>query len=493
MTATPYRDLLRALAPSDGLHLARRSSAARAEMVAMAGSSEKITSLHVPLPPIDPLAVYQQLAGTLTACTYWENRAAGLAMFAADVRCSRELAGEKRFTLASEFVADTKSRIVRSDTNDRPSMPIGSHPCFFGSFAFADDDSSCPNVIYLPAWHVYRHGDRCGLVVNLSANHLDENLDRVALPQVNRLIERIIDRVRVDRTHLGIGGDRIPWEIAADSQDLSAKIRRVLTEMARRNVTKVVLSRTLEIVADANIDPIATLDRLRHAYPDCYTFAHRFSTSGSRETFLGASPERLLGLMDGQLTVDALAGSAPRGSDSITDRQLADALMASDKERREHQLVRDFIVDRLEEMGIQPQIATAPQVRTLANIHHLWTPIRAIVEPPISPLNLVDSLHPTPALAGVPRAAALASIRACEDSERGRYAAPIGWLDTAGNGEFIAGIRSALVKENRARLYAGAGIVAGSEPDREVAEIALKLQPLLQSLSLVADPPARSN
>jgi menaquinone-specific isochorismate synthase len=477
MTVTPYRDLLRALAPSPGLHLARRSSAARAEMVAMAGSSEKITSLHVPLPLIDPLAVYQQLAGTLTACTYWENRAAGLAMFAGDVRCSLELTGKERFTLASQFVADTKSRIVRSDANDSPSMPIGNHPCFFGSFAFADDDSSCPNVIYLPAWHVYRHGDRCGLVVNLSANHLDESLDR--------LIERIITHDRLDRTHLGIGGDGIPWEIAADSQDLSAKIRRVLREMARRNVTKVVLSRTLEIVAPADIDPIATLDRLRYAYPDCYTFAHRFANN--KETFLGASPERLLGLTNGQLTVDALAGSAPRGGDDIADRQLADALMASDKERREHQLVRDFIVDRLQEMGIQPIVATAPQLRTLANIHHLWTPIRAIVEPPISPLNLVDSLHPTPALAGVPRAAALASIRACEDSERGRYAAPIGWLDTAGNGEFIAGIRSALVKENRARLYAGAGIVAGSEPDQEVAEIALKLQPLLQSLSLVVD------
>ena len=132
-------------------------------------------------------------------------------------------------------------------------------------------------------------------------------------------------------------------------------------------------------------------------------------------------------------------------------------------------------------MGLLPQILS-PRLRQLSNIQHLWTPISAIVPPNIHPLKIVAQLHPTPAVAGTLPDIACNEIRRYESFERGLYAAPLGWLDGEGNCEFIVGIRSALIDGDRARLYAGAGIVAGSDPNKELAEIQLKLQALLKAL-----------
>jgi menaquinone-specific isochorismate synthase len=143
--------------------------------------------------------------------------------------------------------------------------------------------------------------------------------------------------------------------------------------------------------------------------------------------------------------------------------------------------VLNFITQRLCQLGLLPQIL-APRLRQLSNIQHLWTPISAVVPANIHPLKIVAQLHPTPAVAGAARDVACAEIRRYENFERGLYAAPLGWIDAKGNCEFIVGIRSALIDGDRARLYAGAGIVAGSDPDKEFAEVQLKLQALLKAL-----------
>lgn len=197
---------------------------------------------------------------------------------------------------------------------------------------------------------------------------------------------------------------------------------------------------------------------------------------------MGASPERLMSISDRQLATDALAGSAPRGKTPIEDADLANRLIASEKERREHRFVIDFITQRLTELGLTPQLLSAPQLLQLSNIQHLWTPIAAKVPPNIHPLDIVAALHPTPAVAGDPCEVACQEIQRYEAFERGPYAAPLGWVDRNGNSEFIVGIRSALIAGDRARLYAGAGIVSGSNPDKELAEIQLKLQALLKAL-----------
>ncbi|WRH66436.1 MAG: isochorismate synthase [Planktothrix sp. GU0601_MAG3] len=174
--------------------------------------------------------------------------------------------------------------------------------------------------------------------------------------------------------------------------------------------------------------------------------------------------------------------SAPRGKTPIEDINLGQELLNSEKNLREHQVVVDFIIERLLSLGLTPDLTDLPCLRQLTNIQHLWTPIKCQVSTNIHLLEILSQLHPTPAVAGTPRDIAQQHIHNYENFDRSLYAAPIGWIDHQGNGEFVVGIRSALLDGNRARLYAGAGIVAGSEPEKEVAEIQLKLQALLRAL-----------
>jgi menaquinone-specific isochorismate synthase len=177
-----------------------------------------------------------------------------------------------------------------------------------------------------------------------------------------------------------------------------------------------------------------------------------------------------------------LAGSAPRGKTTDEDAELANRLLTSEKERREHRVVIDFITQRLSQLGLHPEILSQPKLLQLLNIQHLWTPIQAQLPADVNPLEIVAQLHPTPAVAGAPTEIAQEEIRHYETFNRSLYAAPLGWIDSRGDSEFIVGIRSALIDDCRARLYAGAGIVAGSDPEKELAEIQLKLQALLKAL-----------
>jgi menaquinone-specific isochorismate synthase len=204
--------------------------------------------------------------------------------------------------------------------------------------------------------------------------------------------------------------------------------------------------------------------------------------NGKGQSFIGASPERLLSIRNHKLITDALAGSASRGRTVAEDAKSAQHLLNSEKERREHQLVVEFIARQLTDLGLQPHHADVPSLLQLSNIQHLHTPIQAAMPSHLHPLQVLSALHPTPAVAGMPRQTACEQILHYEQFDRSLYASPLGWVDAHGNAEFVVGIRSALLDGNRARLYAGAGIVAGSVPDREFAEVKLKLQTLLRGL-----------
>jgi menaquinone-specific isochorismate synthase len=232
------------------------------------------------------------------------------------------------------------------------------------------------------------------------------------------------------------------------------------------------------VTVSAHFSLTESLKNLAIIHPDCYVFS---VSNGQGNCFIGASPERLISIHNQELATDALAGSAPRGKNQLQDAKLAEKLLNSEKERREHQAVSNFIVKNLQKLGLNPQKSPL-QILQLSNIQHLWTPIHAQVPSHIHPLDIVAQLHPTPAVAGVPTKIACEQIRLYEMFDRSLYAAPIGWIDTQGNSEFIVGIRSALITGNHARLYGGAGIVAGSDPDKEFAEVQLKLQSLLKAL-----------
>ncbi|NER96116.1 MAG: isochorismate synthase [Symploca sp. SIO1B1] len=262
-----------------------------------------------------------------------------------------------------------------------------------------------------------------------------------------------------------------------------------LKSIQTHQLSKIVLANAIDVVSPRQFKLVNSLDSLRHNYPDCYIFS---ISNGKGQNFIGASPECLVSIQNRQLVTDAIAGSAPRGKTAAEDADLAQRLLCSEKERREHRFVLDFIIKCLSELGLNPQVELTNQLLQLSNIQHLWTPIKAQLLKDIHPLEIVAKLHPTPAVAGVPTKMAQEQILALETFDRSLYAAPLGWVDYQGNCEFIVGIRSALIESTqplseswqtcRARLYAGAGIVAGSDPNKELAEIQLKFQALLKTL-----------
>ncbi|HYO88773.1 MAG TPA: chorismate-binding protein, partial [Candidatus Limnocylindrales bacterium] len=180
----------------------------------------------------------------------------------------------------------------------------------------------------------------------------------------------------------------------------------------------------------------------------------------------------------------ALAGSRRRGATPAEDEALAAELMASPKEREEHQIVVESVIERVTPYARTIDAPATPGILRLGNIQHLHTPVRAELETHFDALDLVAELHPTPALGGFPQRVALAAISELEPVERGWFASPVGWIDAHGDGVFAVAIRSAVSRGARARLYAGAGIVAESVADQEWDETGLKFRPLLNALGV---------
>lgn len=198
--------------------------------------------------------------------------------------------------------------------------------------------------------------------------------------------------------------------------------------------------------------------------------------------FFGATPERLIEIQNGQAYSACVAGSIPRGKSAAEDKLFGEALLQDSKNRQEHQFVVDMISDVFHSYCTNVNIPSTPKLMKIRDIQHLFTPVAGEIAHGSDIFRLVEALHPTPALGGLPKETALTIIREEEQMNRGYYAAPIGWTDTAGNGEFVVAIRSALLTDHEAYLYAGGGIVADSEPNSEYDETWVKFRPVLRAL-----------
>ncbi|NGM70894.1 isochorismate synthase [Natronolimnobius sp. AArcel1] len=258
----------------------------------------------------------------------------------------------------------------------------------------------------------------------------------------------------------------------------ASQVDDALERIATDRLRKVVLAQALSVDLEDEIDVASTLERLRRRYPNCY----RFLISGhDGSTFFGAPPERLVSKRGDHVETEALAGSAPRGEAPEEDEAFADEMLSSDKLDREHDLVVEAIRDQLEGLASELHIGDRG-IRKLATIQHLQTPIEATLAADRHVLELVEGLHPTPAVGGMPPDAAWETIRDTEPFDRGWYASPIGWFDANGDGEFAVGLRSGVATADRVTLFAGNGIVADSDPDEEWEEVQLKFRPILDEL-----------
>lgn len=240
-------------------------------------------------------------------------------------------------------------------------------------------------------------------------------------------------------------------------------------------LTKVVLAREIEVLADSPIDHVGLWRRLLEAHPQAFCFAV--------DGFIGASPELLVSRSGSTVRARPMAGTTPRTGHADVDQRRAGELLSSDKNRSEHQITIDAVHDRLLGWCSYLDAEPSPSVVPAGPVQHLATLVEGrLSQPEPSVLDLVAALHPTPAVGGEPTAAALALQSELEPTSRGRYAGPVGWVDAAGNGTFAVGIRSIELSGARGRLFAGVGVVADSDPESELAESRAKAQAVLSAI-----------
>ncbi len=240
-------------------------------------------------------------------------------------------------------------------------------------------------------------------------------------------------------------------------------------------ITKVVIARDVFVTAEKPLDVRAILRRLRASFGSSY----RFSING----FVGASPELLIERTGDQIRARPLAGTTPRTGDPETDARLAADLLSSMKNRTEHRVVIDVVNETLLPWCSFLDWETEPSVLAVANVQHLATRLQGwLSKPAASVLDMARALSPTPALGGHPRDEALAVIAEVEGMERGLYGGAVGWVDADGNGTFAVAIRCAQISGHEARLFAGGGIVAESDPLAELAETQAKFQAMLAAI-----------
>ena len=438
---------------------------------------DKIASITLAVRHIDPLAVLDSIYEGEAHHFYMENRAREWAVAGAEAVVSKTLNGPRRFRLAKEFAAEMNEHIIAIGDMTLPF----SGPLFFGGFSFFDevDSSTEPfpaGLIFVPQWQVARDGNRYVAVANAL---IKPGMD------VNLVAERIWSAHEKFTTFSYDHPSPAPVYHILDESEVGpadafkANVGRALERIRSGKYEKIVLSRAVDLVFDNPCQPLRILNRLRQDYSNCNSFSLQNDKGVS---FIGATPERLVSTHGKRVYTEAIAGSAARDADAGRDARLARGLLSSEKDLREHKHVVESIRRRLMEIGVDPEIGDTPGLLVLANVQHLLTAIEGALPDGLHILDIVESLHPTPAVGGTPRDEVRSDIADFEPFPRGLFAGLTGWFDTRGNGEFAVGIRSALTQGPKARLYAGAGIVEGSDPDSELRETSLKMEALLRCI-----------
>jgi salicylate biosynthesis isochorismate synthase/menaquinone-specific isochorismate synthase len=360
-------------------------------------------------------------------------------------------------------------------------LPAGAGPVWLGGFAFAPDgggsstwSSLPPAAMVLPELSICCSGGRSFLTLNaiVAPGEGPESRASALSARLAGLREAplpLLDPHPTGRTEI---------HSARPPGDFERSVEAATERIAAGEMAKVVLAREVVVSAASAHDPAPVFGAMREQFPSCFCFC-----AGTPEAaFIGASPELLVRRSGAGVSTVALAGSTRRSSDPAVDDHLGEQLLRSDKNRREQRIVAERIVRALRPHAVWVEAAAEPEIVKVANIQHLGTPVIAQLAEPRSAIELAGLLHPTPAVGAEPPEAA-AAIAGLESMDRGWYAGPVGWMDATEDGEFCVALRSALLRDREAHLYAGVGVVAGSDPEAELAETEVKLGALLPLLS----------
>jgi menaquinone-specific isochorismate synthase len=399
------------------------------------------------------------------APAFWSRRDAALAAFGSIV----DLQAPTGVDAPARFVADRWRAIAAAAEIDDPVGLPGTGLIALGSFAF-DPRSPRPSTLSVPWIVVGRRGDRSWVTRITSADSLADDDAAATLPS------RVPYGPHWSAT-LGPG--------AMSPDRYQAAVREALAAIERHEVDKVVLARDLVGSAPVGSDLRRLVRSLASGYPDCWIFAV--------DGLIGASPETLVTVSGGTVTARVLAGTTARGADVDADSAASVALATSPKDQDEHRFAVQSVLASLRPHTSALVAAEQPFTLKLPNVWHLATDVEGVLSDAASSLDLLEALHPTAAVAGTPTRTAVDLIRRLEPFDRGRYAGAVGWVNAAGDGEWAIALRCAQFDTDAIpaggsdaiplTAYAGAGIVAGSDPESELLETRVKFRPIVEALA----------
>ncbi|WP_409271008.1 isochorismate synthase MenF [Neobacillus sp. SCS-31] len=407
---------------------------------------------------------------------YWRDPDGGFSIAGLGIaaQLSSDL-GNGRFS----YIGRSWNELIQGGIVVNPFKQAGLGPVMFGGFSFDPLKhktalwSKYPDALFhIPRFMVTFAGGEAFLTTNVvCTKHDGVSLFNKVARERESLLRNFAARTNVEVPHL--------YEIEEiGASEWKETVTEAVKQLQEGPLKKVVLARELRLHFDKEVESGPILRKLEQEQKTSFIFS--FESSG--DSFIGASPERLIKKRGHTVRSACLAGSIPRGKNAEEDTILGNLLLSDEKNLKEHQYVVDMIRDAMEETCERVDIPERPQLMKVRDIQHLYTPVEGIAKDSASLLDIVEKLHPTPALGGLPKEAAVEKIRELETLDRGFYAAPIGWMDYAGNGEFAVAIRSGLIQGKEASLFAGCGVVANSDAESEYLETRLKFRPMLSAL-----------
>ncbi|MDN4598928.1 isochorismate synthase [Leifsonia virtsii] len=406
-----------------------------------------VTVLEAETAPLDDV---RQLIPFLDSRTplLWLRKGEGMAAVGEVLRL--DFSGPDRIQQASAAWRATAAAAVVDDAVRTP----GTGLVAFGTFAF-DDESTATSTLIVPELVIGRRGSRSWVTRIRRAGEPPSSV----LPHPTPF---------GDEYRLSLLPGRL------DDDGYRTAVARAVEHIREQDLSKVVLARELRGHLPLESDLRRALVELALGYPDCWTFAV--------DGLVGSSPETLVRVHHGTVTARVLAGTISRGSDAAKDAAAAASLAASAKDQGEHRFAVTSVMDALRPHSADLAASEEPFTLKLPNLWHLATDVAGMLSDGSSSLDLAAALHPTAAVAGTPRRDAVELIRELEPFDRGRYAGPVGWVGGDGDGEWAIALRCAQVTpEGDLTAYAGAGIVADSDPDRELAETTMKFRPIVEA------------
>jgi menaquinone-specific isochorismate synthase len=436
----------------------------------------KIASISLSTRRLDPLAVLESIYERDEFHFYVEKPSEDRALAGAEAVVLGRFEGADRFAEVRAWAEEILEHTVAVGDLEA----YGSGPHFYAGFTFEDEASPqvsfAPATLFLPRWQVARRGMETTAVANfrVDAEASIEALEAKIWAAYEKFSTFTYEKVEPEPPKSLLSQTEV-----GPADGYQARVSEALKRIEAGHYDKIVMARAVDQVYDRVFNPLHTLNGMRARFRECFAFSFENDLG---QSFIGATPERLARVEAGELQTEALAGSVGRSANAREDAMLAQSLLQSDKDLREHRHVIGSIQRRLARLGLEAKAADEPALLILPNVQHLRTPITAQLGDEQHILDVIAELHPTPAVGGVPREKAVPDIAELEPFSRGLYAGVLGYFDHRGDGEFCVGLRAGLVDGVKARLFAGAGIVAGSDPEKEFRETELKLSALRDAL-----------